>query len=183
MIPVGYMAKRVALKPDWLKADQVKDLYSVSGCTSKDFADYIDYWKHNGYWLFNSQDEIYALATEHGIDMSGTTMFYYEAYEYQCYEDGPEWEPFGPEKSFHTSVVLPNKKALQGFDIVSFYGGNAPECSYLSCNHMAQELKVNKHCLLSSLDEAKIHLESRVFESCEPGPCRIFAVYSVPNSQ
>ncbi len=54
MIPVGYMAKRVSKKPDWLQAAQVIDIYSVSGCVSEDFADYIDYWKHNGYWRTTS---------------------------------------------------------------------------------------------------------------------------------
>jgi len=32
MIPVGYMAKRVIKKPDWLKATNVIDVYSVSSC-------------------------------------------------------------------------------------------------------------------------------------------------------
>ncbi len=42
------MAKRVSKRPDWLKAPQVIDIYSVSGCISKNFADYINYWRHNG---------------------------------------------------------------------------------------------------------------------------------------
>jgi hypothetical protein len=44
MIQVGYMAKRVVKRPDWLEANQVVDIYSVSNCNSKDFADYINYW-------------------------------------------------------------------------------------------------------------------------------------------
>lgn len=57
MIPAGYMAKRVVRKPDWLTTNRVEDIYSVSGCISKDFADYITFWKHNGYWLFDSSDQ------------------------------------------------------------------------------------------------------------------------------
>lgn len=53
MIPAGYMAKKVVNKPDWLKANGVDDINSVSGCLSKDFADYITFWKHNGYWFFD----------------------------------------------------------------------------------------------------------------------------------
>jgi hypothetical protein len=49
MIPTGYMAKRVVSKPDWLNANGVEDIYSVSRCLSKGFADYITFWKHNGY--------------------------------------------------------------------------------------------------------------------------------------
>ena len=56
MFPAGYMAKRVAARPDWLPAARVSSIYSVSGCISKDFTDYIKFWKHNGYWLFDSPD-------------------------------------------------------------------------------------------------------------------------------
>ena len=55
MIPVGYMAKRIVNGPDWLKATNVVDLYSVSSCFSEDFTDYINYWKHNGYWFLIPQ--------------------------------------------------------------------------------------------------------------------------------
>jgi hypothetical protein len=51
MTPAGYLAKRVCMKPDWLRAPQVTDIYSVSGCVSEVFDDYVDYWKHNGFWL------------------------------------------------------------------------------------------------------------------------------------
>jgi hypothetical protein len=56
MIPAGYMAKRVYKRPDWLKAPHVAEIYSVSGRISEDFADYINYWKHNGYWYFDRQN-------------------------------------------------------------------------------------------------------------------------------
>lgn len=54
MIPVGYLAKHVNGCPEWLNAAGVEDVYSVSGCVSKDFTDYINYWKHNAYWFFDS---------------------------------------------------------------------------------------------------------------------------------
>jgi hypothetical protein len=47
---------------------------------------------------------------------------------------------------------------------------------------MAQELTVNKHCLLDDLEEAKKFLEKGKFHNCEPGPYRIFAVYRVEDS-
>ena len=53
MVPAGYMAKRVVARPDWLPAERVSTIYSVSGCVSNNFADYINLWQHNGYWLFN----------------------------------------------------------------------------------------------------------------------------------
>jgi len=50
MIPAGYMAKMVVGKPDWVTAGNVLDIYSISNHASRDFADYINFWKHNGYW-------------------------------------------------------------------------------------------------------------------------------------
>jgi hypothetical protein len=38
---------------------------------------------------------------------------------------------------------------------------------------------VNSHCLFDSFQEAKESLESGIFNSCEPGPYRIIAVYIV----
>jgi hypothetical protein len=182
MIPVGYMAKRVATKPDWLRVDHVKDIYSVSNCISEDFADYINFWKHNGYWLFDSPNVIEELAAENNISLDGAKFFYYEVYEYQCYEDDPTWETFEPEASFTTNIEAPKQKHLEGYDVVSFSTRNAPECSYLSCNSMAEVIRVNEHCLIPAFEEAKQLLENKAFEKCEPGPCRIFAVYSLPDA-
>jgi hypothetical protein len=75
MIPVGYMAKRVTVRPSWLKAGSVEDVYSVSGCISEDFTDYINYWKHNGYWFFDSPEIITQLARDNSLDLTGTNLF------------------------------------------------------------------------------------------------------------
>jgi hypothetical protein len=52
------MAKRVTIRPEWIQSEQVVDVYSVSNCVSNDFADYISYWKHNGFWFFDSPEII-----------------------------------------------------------------------------------------------------------------------------
>jgi hypothetical protein len=105
MIPAGYLAKRVSMKPDWLRAPQVVDIYSVSGCMSRIFDDYVHYWKHNGFWLLDSPEIIQSIALENPIDLAGTTLFYYEVYEREF--DGDTWNPYEPDSSFKTSVVLP----------------------------------------------------------------------------
>ncbi len=177
MNPAGYMAKRVCKRPDWLKAPNVAEIYSVSGCVSEEFADYIDYWKHNGFWLFDSPEIIKSLARENSIQLEGTALFYFEAYEMEF--DGQGWQTWSPQPSFPTAVVQPSRKDLEGFDVVTFLARNAPEHSPLSCNSMAKELHTNAHCLFESFDVAKKYLDNGSFKNAEPGPYRIFSVYSV----
>jgi hypothetical protein len=179
MIPAGYMYKKVVSRPDWLEADAVFDVYSVSNCMSDDFADYINYWKHNGYWLFNAPRVMEAIAKQQGIDLSGTTLFYYEVYEQEFDEDSNTWSVFAPEPSFTTDVQVPMDKRLEGFDVVTFSAHTNPECSPLSCNSLAMTLPVNAHCLFNAFDAAKEALEKGLFRHSEPGPFRIFAVYTL----
>jgi|SRR5580704_16145501 hypothetical protein len=177
MIPAGYMAKRVSKKPDWLRAKQVIDIYSVSGCMCEDFADYIEYWKHNGFWFFDSPEVIRAVAQENSINLEGTSLFYYEAHELEF--DGKNWLAFGPEPSIPTNVLLPSSKRVEGFDVATFSNRNAPEHSPLSCNRLADEVATNSHCLFASFEEAEMSLKNGAFSDTEPGPYRIFSVYSV----
>lgn len=171
------MAKRVYKKPDWLQAAHVVDIYSVSSCVSETFADYIDYWKHNGYWFFDSPEIIKSIAEETSIQLDGTSLFYYEVYEMEF--DGNKWQSYAPEPSFPTNVVPPSHQQLEGFDVVTFYAGALPECSPLSCNSLAKDIRTNDHCLFSSFDEAESNVKGGAFRQCEPGPYRIFSVYSV----
>jgi hypothetical protein len=179
MIPAGYMAKHIASRPKWLKAEHVADIYSVSNCVSKDFGDYINYWRHNGFWFFDSPEIIQAVAREHSLVLTDTRLFYYEVYEQEFDGDEKTWKSFAPEASFTTQVVEPETKILEGFDVVTFYTHTSAECSPLSCNSMASEIETNAHCLLSYFQQAKEMLEQGRFTNSEPGPYRIFAVYSV----
>ena len=177
MIAAGYLYKKVKNRPDWLDALHVKDIYSVSGCISENFVDYNNFWKHNGYWLFDSPGIMEEIAAENGIDLSGCKLFYYEVYENEYDEVQEYWCPFKKEESFTTDVRIPETRELKGYDIVSFSVHTSPECSPLSCNSLAKEIKVNEHCLLATFKLAKSVLEHGKMQSCEPGPYRIFAVY------
>ena len=155
----------------------IADVYSVGSCVNEDFADYIDFWKHNGYWLFDSPQIIQSVAGEHSIPLEGTKLFYYEAYEMEF--TGKEWRAFFPESSIITNIAPPLQKVLEGFDVVTFSAGNSPECSPLSCNGLADDIPTNRHCLIEGIEDAKAALNSEKFKGGEPGPYRIFAVYSV----
>ena len=177
MIPVGYLAKRTCNKPEGFNMPQIADVFSVSDDVNDNFADYINFWPQNGYWLFDSPEGIRRGGSENAIPLEGTKLFYYEAYEMEF--TGEEWRPFFQEPSISTNVMLPSKKTLEGFDVVTFYAGNSPECSPLSCNGLADTIPTNQHCLIESFEDAKAALDGGEFNNSEPGPYRIFAVYSV----
>jgi len=179
LTPAGYMAKKVVKRPDWIQAPKVDDVYSVSGCLSGYFADYINYWKHNGYWFFDSVQIIQSLAKEHSLALGECKFFYYEVFEEEFNDETQQWQPFMPDNSFKTTVVSPAKRQLEGFDVVTFSVHSSPECSPLSCNNLAATIATNRHCLFASFDEAKAHVEAHDFDNSEPGPFRILAVYSV----
>lgn len=178
MIPVGYMYKRIEKNPEGF--GEATDVYSLSGCVSGNFADYINYWKHNGYWLFDFPSLMDEIAQSEGVDLEEMTLFYYEVYENEYVEDAKEWVAFAPDSSFETNVKAPANKHLEGFDVTTFSGHSNPECSPLSCNDLATPIAVNEHCLIRTFAEAKEALEVGMFNHSEPGPFRIFAVYSVP---
>ena len=178
MIPAGYMAKWIMNSPEGYLNIDIVDIYSVSSCMSKNFDHDIDTWKYNGYWFFDSPQIIQEIAKENAVDLTGTRLFYYEMYNLE-FDEGNEWKPFEPEASFTTDIEKPGLKNLEGYDIVTFSLGNHAECSPLSCNGLAKNIPANKHCLLSSFDNAHQLLEDGKFKNSEPGPYRILAVYSV----
>lgn len=155
------------------------DIYSVSGCISDYFADYIGDWKHNDFCLFDSPQIIRDIAGEKKIDLGRATVFYYEIYEKSFDEDGVENSLTDAGIYLSANVERPAKKTLRGFDVVSFSTGSGPECSPLSCNGLAREQKVNRHCLFDTLEDAIAQLKCGAFKNSEPGPFGIFSVYTL----
>jgi hypothetical protein len=142
MIPAGYMYKQIVAQPEWLNCTNVIKIYSVSGCVSKDFADYIPYWKHNKYWFFNNLDDMDNIINEQKITNEFELLFY-ELYEKEFDEEEQAWEEFQGEGSFGYDVKSPAHKDFLGFDIVSYSVGTSHDCSPLSCNWLCREADVN----------------------------------------
>lgn len=178
MKPLGYMAKFIVACPPWLHTSQVKTVCSVSACVSSDFTEWIECWRHNGYWLFDSLDVIDDIVREKQIDATSLTYFYYEGDERE-YDDAPNWVRYEPEPDVPVNVEIPVKKVLIGFDIVSYTTSYSAECSPLSCNHLAEKVQVNEYCLLETAEAASTLITSGALTGCEPGPYRIIAVYRV----
>ena len=177
MIPLGYMLKNVASPaPEWMNTPTVTTVHSLSNCVSSNFADYIQLWKHNGWWLFDTPKAVKDAAASQGIAAGRLGLFYYEAYDQQYDDEGNGWQPIAPDDAFPTEVIPPDRATLSGFDVVT------PECSPLSCNGLAAHLPVNERCLFDSFEEADAALERGEFRDSEPGPYRIVAVYHVDNA-
>jgi hypothetical protein len=179
MVPAGYMYKTIAAKPDWINALKVRDIFSVSNCISADFRDYINLWRHNGFWFFDSPSVIEKLAAEIGISLAGMKLLFYRLYPYQWDAIKGDWITYSPDPSFVTHVVEPAQSELIGYDVVTYHVQTSPECSPLSCNNLATNMPVNEHCLFDTFEVAKTAIESGRFEDGEPGPYRIIEVRSV----
>lgn len=183
MIPVGYMLKHAEPRPDWIKAPQVREIASVSHCIAKPFAEYIDYWTHNGMWLFDSPQTIFDLMAREGLARpADSRLYYYEAYPLELEWNGlalpPEgWRPYALNEWAPTEPIAPAAKRLLGYDVVAYL--DMIDCSPLSCNSMADELPVNAYCLFDSFEAAKAAIDDERFKGCEEGKYRIFAVYAV----
>src|SRR5262245_43905551 len=113
MRPIGYMYKRVFAATAGLDVPHVTDLYSLSACLSKDFADYLHFCRHNAYGLFDSPSVIHALAREQSIPLTDLKLFYYEAHELEYDADQGTWIPW---ESLETDVRPPEASTLEGFD-------------------------------------------------------------------
>lgn len=179
MIELGYMAKRVVFRPDWLDVPHVRDIYAVANCVSGDFCDYMNLWRHNGFWFFDSPTLIRTIASEKNFDVANTSLLYYRGHGKQFDADLGKWTDCYRDPDIWTSVSPPHGDTFLGFDIVTYSMQNAQECSPLSCNGLAKQVRVNEHCLIDTLDYAIGQLENGAFTNSEPGPYRIIGVSAV----
>jgi len=80
------------------------------------------------------------------------------------------------------NVSPPRQKTLSGYDVCTFWAGSSAECSPLSCNSLCKDISVNSHCLFDAFEQAWQAIDSVLFANSEPGPYRIFAVYTVSDA-
>lgn len=168
----GYFPKIVIREPDWLKeAPVVEEICSVSNCISKAPPDWIDRWKHNKMWMYDSPELAWSVVPEQ--DRGRYTLFAYRILPHLFNESG-ETELVLPDLSV---VPIPDEFSRIGYDAVSRSCGTNFECSPLSCNHMAPEYPVNKHCLVDNLDTAVTMARTFARGNCEPGPYCVIEVW------
>jgi hypothetical protein len=82
-------------------------------------------------------------------------------------------------------VVNPSMRVLEGYDIATVYEGGGKiqiDHSPLSCKALARNIETNSHCLLDLCEQTIRLMESDMFTQIEPGPYRIYSVYSAEES-
>ena len=168
---IGYFPKRTLQRPDWLKAAGVDEVCSVSACVSKAPDGWIDHWRHNEMWVYDTPESAWSVVPD---GMRGE----FDLYAYQLF---PVEFDEGQPQAFEIPAVrvqsLPSTFERLGFDVVSRSGGNSFECSPLSCNYLAERVAVDRHCLVADLDVACQLAAECEAGGCEPGPYYVVEVW------
>jgi hypothetical protein len=168
---IGYFPKRVAKRPDYVRAANVDEICSVSEHISNGPKDWIDHWVHNEMWVFDSPEIAWGLVSEterHEFELFGYKLFPF------IFVDGIQ-KPFEIPEVHPTS--LPASFEQLGYDIVSRTCGSSLECSPLSCNDLAKDIPVNSYCLVDNAEAAlRLAVEFKG-DKCEPGPYHVIDVW------
>ena len=175
---LGYLPKRRTPVPEWLAGTAAAEICSVSPCVAEPPPDWIERWLHNGWGFCNSVEDARSLAVE---DPVAYDLFAFAVHD-SCYHNGLA-EPLGLESPFGqpaTEPLSPEPLSAQfaalGFDAVSNSGSSFFECSPLSCNLRAETTRVNRYCLLDSLEAAEEAARRFSLEQPEPGTYYVLQV-------
>jgi len=185
LVFLGYQVK-VPWKPksEWDPENKtgVVEVCSVSDCLSNRPPDWVQHWSHNRAGCHSTAEQ--ALETIPSGEREQYHLFAYWVAP-RTFIDG-EWRDFDSEDLFGADLPPlpggdgPAECDVLGFDVVCWEQGKDPGCSPLSCNLMALDFKVNRHCLVPDLEEALRLVEAFTKEQCEPGPYLAMRVARVP---
>ena len=151
---IGYFAKLTMKRPDWLKAPQVDEICSASTCMSRADWDWINVWKHNEIWLYDSPE--LALSVVPAETLPACDLYAYRLYPVRFIKGIRKDYSFPDLKT----APLSSHYERLGYDLFSrtfeSVSECAPffECSPLSCNNLAAEVSTNRYCLLDTAEEA-----------------------------
>jgi hypothetical protein len=175
---IGYLPKRVQRPPGWLPdMPSIDQICSVGDCFSPAPEDRISFWKHNAMWLYDDETttmSIVPLELQHEF-----TLFAYKMLP-SLFNDGDQKTFNIPE--LHVAPLSQDYIRI-GYDAVGWSGGTGFDCSPLSCNLRAPDYKVNRYCLVDTLEEAITMAKDFSKGGGEPGPYFVFEVWrkSSPN--
>jgi hypothetical protein len=186
---LGYLAKRVVVRPRWLDVPAVEGVCSVSECISKGAERDYQSWRFNASGFYDSPA---LAAADIKSDPDQYTQFAYELFPLEFKAGGTHSIPVA-EILLSDPALLPTGPGAAyrflGYDAVSgrravpARDGFAPcmagfDCSPLSCNSEAGNHAVNAYCLLNAWDAAIEAATGFSREEPEPGPYYLFGVYA-----
>ena len=172
---IGYFARSTTPRKDWPHTEVVEEICNVSTHMSACDWDWINEWRHNGMWMFDSPDlalEVVPVERRTGCDLYAYRLFPVRFVESRR-------EPFAiPDVA---PVPLDATFERLGYDLVSRSQDNCFECSPLSCNDLASEVPVNRYCLLDDAEAASALAETLEVAGQpmrrEPGPYFVVEVW------
>lgn len=179
-ILIGYVVKRIAMCPDWLKAAAVEEICSVAGCISDAIVSEARRWDCNGLVLFNDEGTALRSAAD-SEDAARLELFAYRLIPSAHGPNGakpiavgdlPESESWPPQ-----DIDLSRDFDFLGYDCAATgWDRNVAGlgCSPLSCNCIAMQIPVNRHCLIGDREQA-ISTAAR-FGNEQPEPGTYFAI-------
>lgn len=171
-ILIGYFPKQTAKKPDWLDVPHVAEVCSVSECVSSGPDGWIDQWRHNALWAYDSPELAWSVVPagrEAEFDLYAWRIF---PVRFEGGQENPVEMPALSVEPLSSAFVR------LGFDAVSRRHLDSNfECSPLSCNHMAKEVAVNHYCLLETeIEGFRVACDFSRTEP-EPGPYYLVEVW------
>ena len=182
---IGYLPKRYTEATGDIHAPAyagVEEICSVSECIAKSPPDWVDKWGHNTVtWLFDTPEAAWSVVPV--AERTRFRLFAYRLLPVLFHESGEETDHPLPEL---TADPIPDGFSFLGYDAVVRHvgtthsgGSETPAffCSPLSCNGMAAEYPVNRHCLVDNLDAAIALARDFAADHCEPGPYCVVEVW------
>lgn len=170
---IGYFPKKTVRRPEWVKADHVSEICSVSEHNSEGPPDWDDEWIHNKHWVFNSPEDALLVIVQDAEE--------YDMYAYRLYPVRVDKTEIFDEEVIEPSVKpLSDEFELLGYDAVSRSCGSSFECSPLSCNNGAETFRCNSKCLFYTFEEALAGAREFSSGEWEPGPYYVVEVFRKP---
>lgn len=182
-ILVGYIAKNAVAPPGGLALPGVDDICSVSTCIAAAPDGHLESWSHNGLCLFDTVEKACrSIAGTANAQKFSVFAFKFlpEAYRAPgtgATNDESGFELAGPRPNCEP---LPAGFAFLGYDCVQTDFSRKIAgfgCSPLSCNGLAREIPVNRHCLIDGLNAAKAAARRFAGEQPEPGDYYVVEVW------
>lgn len=169
---IGFFPK-ITECPEPFREAGLQEICFVSECISEGPPGWIDAWKHNEWFVFDSEELAWEMVPG---DRAAYDMY---AYKILPVRFNGEITPIDVKPS--ATGDLSGYEFL-GYDIVSRSCDSAFECSPLSCNGGYKEFRVNTHCLIDELEYAwgiasEIGGSAKEKGGWEPGPYFLVAVY------